>query len=386
MNVLYILDPATTGGATEAFLSFIRSLQKDHVNAIICSSADFPRKEELEGLPVRFITIGHCEMFTNRIKGHSFLSFKRRIKQKPRYVYHDLLALRTIIKNVRKEDIDIIHTNSSRSDVGFWLSMIWGKPHIVHLREFGDTDYEVLPLLPKWQFLYNHFSSRFICVSDAVRKHWENKGLDHNKMRVIYDGREEELIPISQDSLKKEECLKLVIAGVIIESKGQHLVIEALKYLSEKVRNNLTLDLFGGCDESYKEALLNNWTEQGLLMEKIHFHGNRNDMLQQYQHYDVGLMCSRSEGFGLVTAEYMFAQLGVIASDSGACPELITDKVEGLLFKSGSAIDLARAIEYYYNNRDIMIKNSHAARKKALMVFTVSNNVKEVCRQYEQVL
>jgi len=97
-------------------------------------------------------------------------------------------------------------------------------------------------------------------------------------------------------------------------------------------------------------------------------------------------MCSRSEGFGRVTAEYMHAQLGIIASDSGANPELIEDGVTGLLFKSGDAKSLADCIIRFYNNRELLIQLSHAAREKARREYTQHKNAENIYKIYQEIL
>jgi glycosyltransferase involved in cell wall biosynthesis len=102
--------------------------------------------------------------------------------------------------------------------------------------------------------------------------------------------------------------------------------------------------------------------------------------------YQIGLMCSRSEGFGLVTAEYMHGQLGVIASDSGANPELINDGRTGLLFKSGDAHDLARCIEKFYSERQLLIQLSKNAREDARERFSSENNANKIFNIYKDIL
>ena len=51
-------------------------------------------------------------------------------------------------------------------------------------------------------------------------------------------------------------------------------------------------------------------------------------------------MCSRSEGFGRVTAEYMMAELPVLASDTEANPELIREGIDGYLYKFNDIEDM----------------------------------------------
>ena len=101
---------------------------------------------------------------------------------------------------------------------------------------------------------------------------------------------------------------------------------------------------------------MSDYANQRGYLSQINFLGSINDVHERLGNYQIGLMCSRAEGFGRVTAEYMHAQLGVIASDSGANPELIQDGVNGLLFKSGDAKSLSECILRLYNNREFLIE------------------------------
>jgi glycosyltransferase involved in cell wall biosynthesis len=44
---------------------------------------------------------------------------------------------------------------------------------------------------------------------------------------------------------------------------------------------------------------------------------------------NIGLMCSRDEAFGRVTIEFMLHKMPVIASNSGANPELVINRING---------------------------------------------------------
>ena len=60
---------------------------------------------------------------------------------------------------------------------------------------------------------------------------------------------------------------------------------------------------------------------------------------------DVLVHCSRiAEPFGQVVVEGMAAGCCVVAADSGGPAETITDGVDGLLYATGSAPDLARVL------------------------------------------
>ena len=385
IKVLFILDPAIVGGATKAFITLIGELKQRQVLPIVCIPNESELAEQLRAENLSVIITHHREMITSRDSGNGFKTAKRRIKQLIKFVWHEIKALHIICHNIDWRSIDIIHTNSSRSDIGFYICMLCHKPHIVHLREFGDADYGVYPLNPLWKHIYNRYANQFICVSEAVKKHWVEKGLNEEKMTIVYDGINESQIDISSQEDKKKESLRLVMSGALHETKGQHIAIKALAYIPPPIKKNIHIDFIGWYSDAYKKVL-DELVAETRSKEYVTFLGSRNDVLSLLKNYQIGLMCSRSEGFGLVTAEYMFAQLGVIASDTGSCPELIQNNRTGLLFKCGDPKSLADAIMQYYNHRDGLCQHSSAAREDALKRFTASKNAGSVYQIYNSLL
>ena len=65
------------------------------------------------------------------------------------------------------------------------------------------------------------------------------------------------------------------------------------------------------------------------------------------------LFPSRYESFGLVPLEAFVHGVPVIAASAGAIPEVVEDKVSGLLFESGSAVALASAVASLLANEDL---------------------------------
>lgn len=384
MTILYILDPAIIGGATKAFLSFINILKNKGISAVVCTANQTEFNDKLDSLGIANFPIGHREMITHYYESRlgKFFWWPPKFIS---YLIHNILAIRCIQKKIRMSDIDIIHTNSTRSDVGYFLSKIYQKPHIVHVREFGDKDYNCHPLNPFWKRYYNNNASKFLCVSQAVMNHWISKGIKSTKCELLYDGIAYENIAESSDISKYNHKLKIVMSGSVLPTKGQYLAIKAIGSLPSEIKANISLDFIGWVTEDYKKELIN-LSVKSAIINPIKFWGARTDVLQLLKNYHIGLMCSKSEGFGLVTAEFMFAKLGVIASNTGASPELIENDVCGLNFETSDYKSLAEKILFYYNNRDAIVKHSNAAQEKASLQFKADTNAERIYKAYVDLL
>lgn len=382
MTVLYILDYGVVGGATKAFVDLVHQMCQNDITPIVVTGKRSQLNEMLEQKGICTIEAGHYTALApfsfKRLRWP--LSYLKRFLQ---YWCSEYFAYRKLCREIDFSKIDLIHTNSARNSLGGRLSRKKGIPHIVHIREFADKDFNCISFIPNYIFFLNETSTSFISVSKSVCNYWNDKGIDPSKNNVIYDG-------VNYRDIKPKEsfhtdCLRMVMVGGVVPTKGQHLAVEAIGKLPDDIRKHVSLDILGWFDANYVNEMKNYSSARG-FQGNIRFLGAVNDVHDRLCCYDIGLMCSKSEGFGLVTAEYMHAGLGVIASDSGACPEIVDHRETGLLFKSGDSDDLAKRILEFYNDRTLLVNCSKKARIKAKERFTDEINAANIIKMYKNIL
>lgn len=290
-----------------------------------------------------------------------------------------------ISKKVDMNSIDIIHSNSSREDLSATLALKYHKPLIWHIREFGDKDYKCFSFRRNYIRLMNEAASEFLAVSDAVKEHWVKKGLDRRKVYRIYNG------ACAQVNVKKEyresdeRKLRFLMLGSVCETKGQYQVVKACALMTEQERKRIIIDIVGGGTESYIKKIIEMIKGYG-VESSVRLLGYQKDAWKEIQSYDCGIMCSQSEGFGRVTVEYMMAGLPVIASDTGANPELIIENENGLLYQWNNIKDLKERIIYLLNNVNILKEMGIKARDYAYSHFSIELNAEQIYREYIKVL
>lgn len=384
MKVLYIVDAGNVGGAARSFVEVLLQMKEKGVEPVVFNSTHNDLNEFLDKERIENYSIGHNAALT-RLYTKSFKKPIEWLLYFWKHFQNQRQVMKELEKSINFKRIELIHTNSARNDIGCYISRKYHIPHIVHFREFGDLDFNCTVINPYYYKMMNHYAVRFITISDAVQRHWIKKGLDASKMQTIYNGIHWQDISTSPDSNKKNANLRLVITGGVFPTKGQHLVVDALCLLPEDMKRHFTLDVIGWYGEQYVEKMKQKAIEHGIA-EQVHFLGARNDVPHLLGNYEIGLMCSKAEGFGRTTAEYMHARLGVIASDSGANPELIEDEKTGLLFRSGDAQSLCDCLKKYYNNREMLIEVSKNAQKKALSCYTDSLNAENIYKVYSEII
>ncbi len=385
MKILYIADPLIVGGATRSLVDVVTSIKARGMECVVCTSEENSLSKELKGYGIQNFSSGHRAVMDVRPK----VRWKRPIIFILKAIYYYIripAAIHRIENMIDMETVDLIHTNSVRSDIGMLLSRKHHIPHVAHIREFGEDDFDCWTYRLNYTKFINQNTTTVIAISEAVKRSWIKKGIDPEKITVIYNGvNNNAIIPISPIKLCNDRILRLVAVGGICEPKGQHQIVEALGRLPKEVRDNITLDLVGWGDESYIE-LIRNRAKELKVADRLIIAGAISGVEAILHNYHIGLLCSKSEGFGRVTAEYMHAGLGVIASDTGANPELIQDSVTGLLYRYGDTLELAQKIEKYYRNRNLLSEYALNGRKQAGERFTKDRNADSLFELYQGIL
>ena len=109
--------------------------------------------------------------------------------------------------------------------------------------------------------------------------------------------------------------------------------------------------------------------------------GYCDNMSPKLSEYDVGIICSKSEAFGRITIEYIRAGLYVIASNTGANPELIQHKKLGILYEYGNIKSLAKCIEHIFYHKDVL-HTDHSTNN----IFTIEDYAENIYKIYQELL
>ncbi len=76
-------------------------------------------------------------------------------------------------------------------------------------------------------------------------------------------------------------------------------------------------------------------------------------VVSYFKDLDVFVLPSREEGLGLVLLEALAVGIPIIASNVGGIREVIEHRFNGLLFSSGSAVELYHAVEELKQDRSL---------------------------------
>jgi len=142
---------------------------------------------------------------------------------------------------------------------------------------------------------------------------------------------------------------RLAGVGTLTRWKRWDLVLDALARLPEARRGRVVFRHVGGPDGSAESLAcaedLRRQTAARGLSAVVEWRGEQPSSDALLAESDALVVASAGEPFSVAMLEALFAGVPVIASDSGGAQDLIAPPVNGRLFRTGDAGDLARTID-----------------------------------------
>ena len=312
MRVLFILhETGEHSGAWKSARLLLQGLRENHIDCLVLA----PDKKELYSeLVSNGYRVKAIKIVWNNTKNES--SFRYRLSRIPydirRIILSQIWFVRVLLI-VKRFRPDIIHSNSSVFYLGYDMAKFLNIPHVWHIREFGDLDFNLD--ISKTRKRLNEHISYNICIARCIQQY---RGLcDDPRTTVIYNGilSERELKFIT----KKDQYFLYV--GSLGEGKGIKDIIDAWIALKmEDKDKDFTLRIVGG-----HENEIIKWgkyiSEVSECDPSIVFLGMRNDVGEIMSHARALIVASYSEAFGRVTAESMFNGTVVVGRDTAGTKE-----------------------------------------------------------------
>lgn len=200
-----------------------------------------------------------------------------------------------------------------------------------------------------------------------------------------YDLKRNEVKDYDEDlTINKKRPIRLLWVGGIWPRKGLKVLIDALH---NSQFENYSLSIVGdGQDRKASERLVR---EYG-IEEKVRFLGalSYDEVNSLYDNADVFVFTSLRDTSGNVVLEAMSHGLPVIAINHHGVGEIVTDetgiRIDPVSYDSVKS-DLAKAIEKYAKNPDLMKQLGLAGRKRLEMYYSWENNAKVLQNIYERI-
>ncbi len=368
IRVMHVAQSA--GGVEQYLVSLLKYMNRDRFDNILVCSQDFT--------PSRFDGIvSHCEV----------VPMQREVGRK------DAKAARTVRKLIRQYRPDIVYAHSSKAGAIMRMANV-GVRNICLYNPHGWAFN--MHCSAKKQRLYRAVErmtaplcDRIICVSEAERQSaLAARICRDSKLSVIVNGVDIAKIDSRPAAFTRAQLgipEKVPVIGMVGRLSGQKapdVFLKMAKRVHEQ-RPDAHFILVGG-GEMISE--LQGWIAKNRMQACVHITEWTTEPLRYADLFDVAVLLSRWEGFGLVLPEYMLLQKPVVATKVDAIPTIIRDGHNGLLVPPDNPEAAAKAVLRLLGDSNLRERLKAQAERDAREQYNIKRVADEHSRLFERLV
>ncbi len=299
----------------------------------------------------------------------------------------DPLLLPRLVRFIRQGGYEIVHTHLFHADLYGGLAARLAGIRLVISTRHNDDAFRRRYLfrgLIAWSARY---CDQIICISESVRRFCETtEGIPRKKMTVVHYG----LAPKATTGNRRWRREfgwgdDVPVIGIVARLTAQKGHTTLLRAMPEVVRQFCTAQLVVVGDGELRRELQGCAQQLG-IERHVHFLGYRDNAAAIMPGFEIFVLPSRWEGFGLVFLEAMAAGLPIVATQVGSIPEIVQHGHTGLLVPVDDVRALAHAICTLLADRNLAQTMGQVGRRRLKENFTLAAMVERTCAVYARLL
>jgi glycosyltransferase involved in cell wall biosynthesis len=370
----------------------LKSLDPDKYEAIVNIHKEGPLVAMVEQLGWRVVKLPRIRL----TKHHPLKWFG--LGERLTWPFWEKIRGERFVRLIEDENIDLVYTNTMVCFEGAYAARKTKRPHVWHLREILPQNQKLFGVfgLNKTLSAILNYSTKIVCVSDAVKHQFPDWQKMPDKFVTIYNGIEptvfdpENIPPVEkpiQAALNiTDEAPLLVYVARISPQKGFHDLLEACILLKQQNVAFHLIVMGESIDQKFFERMKQRITEANLDTQ-IHFLGKTPaELMPSYlKQMDIFVTPSHDEPFARSILEAMAMQLPVVGTDSGGTPEAVVHQETGLIAKTGNPAALADALKRLILDSTLRKQYGENGRKKVTCDFLIQQTVNNIHTLLEEI-
>lgn len=284
------------------------------------------------------------------LKGHfKCIRNEKYIKEKGRDIINETIKC--------KPDILHLHTHPMELGIGVLIQkqISCALVYTEHVVRLTPSSFK-LNILGK---IFKHVYKRYhlIAVSKTVLSELQKHKLTGKNKTLTLIENKINLVRFKPSPKKQKDFVTVVYIARIVNLKGHTELIKAWSLLPKEINKKL---LIVGPDGLNNEIhlLANKLVPDGSVI----FTGQRLDVANILMECDFAVLPSFKEGLPIALLEKMAMELPVVVSNIPELTSIVTDGVDGLVFKCGNVEDLAEKMLILMKDREVRLRMGKAAR------------------------
>lgn len=363
-RIMHIVQSA--GGVEVYIQMLLKYMPKDKFEHILVCSYDYSEKN-----------------FKDAVKAFEQVEMVREINLKK-----DYNAIKNVRKLIKKYNPDIVYSHSSKggaigriANIGIKNKSIYNPHGWAFNMDCSNKKKRIYTIIER--FLAK-FTDRIIAISDSEKQSALEKNIcKSNEIEVIFNGIDIEKYELEKNNYKvdrkrlniPEDAFVIGMVGRISKQKSPDTFIKVAGKINKIINNSFFIIVGDGEQRTEIENLIK---KEGIEKNTI-ITGWVNNSLEYIQLFDLSMLLSRWEGFGLALVEYMISKKPIIATNTDAIPNLIENQKDGCLVNIDDIDQIVDKVLNIYNDNNFknnIVKNAYVKAKKDF-------NIKRVSKQHE---
>lgn len=301
-------------------------------------------------------------------------------------LFRHFVAYWKIKKLARSFNPDIIHTNVGVFVTGFWVAKVCKIPHVWHLREFEDLDFNLKFIGGKERYIskLKYKNNYSIAISKGIFLHYKLQNIE--RAVIIYNG----ILNGNGQNIAGDEPQNneyFLYIGNITEQKGVSDMIDA--FCKMKELGNHELWICGDCTASYKEKLLSLYASKENF-KKIKFLGYQREIGYLLKGAIAIIVPSHFEALGRTMIEAMSNGCIVVGRNVAGLKEQFDNGVDycgqEIGFRFNSTAELVDILSYMCRNNKSLEQMRINAKRTVYHYYECNRYAEKIYGIYEKIL
>lgn len=372
IKIIHIAQSA--GGVAEYLKELLKRINNDKYTNILIVSNDYKGKEEV-------IKLSKKSFFVDMVRE---INIKKSFK-----------AIKEIKKILKQEKPDIVYLHSSMAGALGRIALLFNRKVKIIYNAHGwyfNADIgkkkEIYRIIEK---ILAFKADKIIAISKSEYNSALEKGIcKENKLILIENGvdlKKYADVETYRTNMKNkynldEKDIVIGIVGRISEQKDPMTSIKAAaKIIKEK--SNIYF-MFVGTGELEKQVL--NYAQNQKIEDHIIITGWVDNVKPYISTFDIALLPSKWEGFGLAIVEYMTCKKPIITTKLGGIADILNKEGAAFFIEKENENDIVKHIKYILNNEEnikIMVEDNY---KHCAERFDIEREVKQHEILFEELL
>ncbi len=387
-TIVHIITRMDMGGSAQNTLKTCAGLSgKKYRIVLICGAS---QESKMTIAEMRTVAVNLDAAAKQGLKDFVLPTLIRRIDP-----FMDTLALVDLIRLIRRERPEIVHTHTSKAGIlGRLAAWLLRVPVIVHTPHGHVFHGHFSRLLSKTflfiERIFDKITDRTIALTDGERDDYIKKSVSKPaKLVKIHSGVDiQKFMQQGSDGYPLRESKGIGdtdrvvgMVGWLIPIKGPAYLLKAMQIVWLK-HPDVKL-IFVGKGEL--EVELKKRAADSGYQDRVRFLGWRDDIHEIMSVFDIFVLPSLNEGMGRVIVEAMAAGKPVIASNTGGIPDLVVEGETGLLVDPGDSDGLAEAISTLLDNSTLRKAMGREGRNRCHQ-FSEELMIEKIDQLYQKLL